>query len=236
MVIETRQGAQVFEDRAEAGRILAQYLLFYRGEKAMVLALPRGGVVVAYEIARSLNAPLDVIVARKLGAPGQEELGIGAIAPGGVYILEEETLDWLGISSTQLERIIARETEEMNRRQRLYRGDRPLPDLQGRTVILVDDGLATGVTARAAILSIRQQKPGRLVVAVPVCALETAEKVRAEVDALICASIPPYFRSVGMWYRHFDQTTDQEVISLLACAAQEEERPASSDVLGEARI
>jgi putative phosphoribosyl transferase len=186
----------------------------------MVLALPRGGVVVAFEIARALHAPLDVLVARKLGAPGHEELGIGAIAPGGVRVLDEQAVRWLGITEEQLQRIVARETEEMNRRLRLYRGNRPLPNVRGKTVILVDDGLATGATAQAAIASLRQQQPRRLVLAVPVCASETAERLRPEVDNLICVSIPPLFRAVGLWYRNYEQTTDQEVTDLLERAAR----------------
>jgi len=220
MAIQTPDASLVFEDRASAGRLLAQDLLAYKKDNPTVLALPRGGVVVGYEIARALNAPLDVIVARKLGAPGHEELGIGAIAPGGVRVLDEMAVQWLGITEAQLQRVMARETEEMNRRLRLYRGERPLPDVKNRTVILVDDGLATGVTARAAILSLRQQQPRRLVLAVPVCAAETAERLRQEVDDLVCASIPPYFRAVGIWYHRFEQTTDQEVIDLLDRAAR----------------
>jgi putative phosphoribosyl transferase len=215
----------VFRDRADAGRRLATKLLHYRDENPIVLALPRGGVVVGFEIARALHAPLDVIVARKLGAPGREEMGIGAIAPGGVRVLDEQAVQWFGITEAQLQRIVARETEEMNRRLLLYRGDRPLPDVQDRTAILVDDGLATGVTARAAILWLRQQRPRRLVVAMPVCASETVGRVRAEVDDLICASTPPHFRAVGLWYRDFEQTTDQEVIDLLERAATEANAP-----------
>lgn len=225
MTTEPSDGILIFEDRADAGRVLARKLLAYKQDNPIVLALPRGGVVVGYEVAHALQAPLDVIVARKLGAPGHEELGIGAIAPGGVYLLDEQSMEWLGITEAQLQRVIARETEEVNRRLRLYRGRRPVLDVQDRTVILVDDGLATGVTARAAILSLRKQHPRRLIVAVPVCAPETAERVRAEVDDLICASNPPYFQAVGLWYRNFEQTTDQEVIDLLERAAQEGTAP-----------
>jgi putative phosphoribosyl transferase len=216
----TPDGTLIFEDRADAGRVLAEKLLHYSEEDPIVLALPRGGVVVGYEIARALNAPLDVVVVRKLGAPGQEELGIGAIAPGGARVLDEQAVRWLGITESHMQQVIAKETEELDRRLRLYRGNRPLPDVKNRTAILVDDGLATGVTARAAIMSLRRQLPRRLVLAIPVCASDTAERVRAEVDDLVCASVPPYFRAVGLWYRHFDQTTDQEVIELLARARQ----------------
>lgn len=220
MATETADGTLIFEDRADAGRLLARELLHYKKEYPIVLALPRGGVVVGYEIARTLDAPLDVIVARKLGAPGHEELGIGAIAPGGVRVLDEAAVEWLGITDARLQRVTERETEEMNRRLRLYRGDRPLTDVRDRTAILVDDGLATGVTARAAILYLRQQQPRRLILAIPVCASETAERLREEVDDFVCASTPPYFRAVGLWYRNFAQTTDQEVIDLLDRAAQ----------------
>jgi predicted phosphoribosyltransferase len=219
MATETRDGSLVFDDRADAGRHLARQLLYYRrgpdGVPPIVLALPRGGVVVGYEVARALNAPLDLVVARKLGAPGHEELGIGAIAPGGVRVLDGMAIRWLGISEEQVRQIVNRETEEMNRRIELYRGSRPLPDVRGRTAILVDDGLATGVTARAAVQFLRAQDPERLVVAVPVCSAETADLLRSQVDEVICASIPPFFRAVGLWYRDFTQTTDQEVIDLL---------------------
>jgi len=221
MADQTSDGTLVFEDRAEAGGILARKLLRYRDQNPLILALPRGGVVVGYEIARALHAQLDVIVARKLGAPGQNELGIGAIAPGNVRVLDAQAVRYLGISEAQLKQITARETEEMNRRLLLYRGSRPLPDVRGKTVILVDDGLATGVTALVAITSLRQQHPRRLVVAVPVCASETAERLRSEVDELICASMPPIFRAVGLWFRNFDQTTDREVVDLLDRAARE---------------
>ncbi|MCW3097681.1 MAG: phosphoribosyltransferase [Chthonomonadaceae bacterium] len=221
MATETPDGTLIFEDRTDAGRFLAGKLTVYKQEDPIVLALPRGGVVVGYEIARALNAPLDVIVARKLGAPGHEELGIGAIAPGDVRVLDERTIHWLGITDEQLQRVIAKETLEMNRRLRLYRGDRPLPEVRDKTVILVDDGLATGVTAQAAILSLRRQQPRRLIVAIPVCAPETAERLRTEVDELTCLSTPAEFRAVGLWYRRFEQTTDQEVIDLLARANQE---------------
>jgi len=210
----------IFQDRADAGRRIAAHLTRYRGQDPIVLALPRAGVVVAYEIARALQAPLDILVVRKLGAPGHEEFGIGAIAPGGVLIVDDQAVQWLGISGEQLRQIAARETGELKRRLQLYRGNRPLPDIKGRTAILVDDGLATGVTARAAIASLRQQKPRRLVFAVPVCASETAERLRPEVDELVCASVPPSFRAVGLWYRNFAQTTDQEVLDLLDRAAR----------------
>ena len=203
--------------------------LSYASEHPIVFALPRGGVVVGYEVASALHAPLDVIVARKIGAPGYEELGIGAIAPGGARVLDEQAMHWLGISEVQLQRQIAKETEEMNRRLRLYRGGRPIPDVTNRTAILVNDGLATGVTARAAIQYLRAHNPARLVLAIPVCASETAARLETEVDDLVCVSMPPHFRAVGIWYRCFDQTTDQEVLDLLARAA---DQAAAATVIG----
>ena len=213
----------VFADRSDAGRQLAARLIHYRDQAPIVLALPRGGVVVGYEVARALGAPLDVIVARKLGAPDQPELGIGAIAPGGVRILDDFAVRYLGITPEELDQITAAETREMERRLRLYRGDRPAPDLHNRTVLLVDDGLATGVTARAAIHSIRQQEPQRLVLAVPVCAPQTAEALSAEVDDLVCVSAPAHFRAVGLWYHDFRPVSDGEVIALLERARMESE-------------
>jgi len=218
--MDRQEESLIFQDRNDAGRRLAAQLTRYRDENLVVLALPRGGVVVGFEIARALHAPLDVLVARKLGAPGHEEFGIGAIAPGGVRVLDREAMHWLGISDTQLDAITARETVELERRRRLYRGDRPPLDLRAKTVILVDDGLATGVTARAAVESIRQQQPQFLVLAVPVCASETAAALRSQVDDLVCAAIPPNFRAVGLWYEDFAQVSDEEVIDLLERARQ----------------
>lgn len=205
----------LFRDRADAGRRLAEELTRYRDEAPLVLALPRGGVVVGYEVARALGASLDIIVARKLGAPYQPELGIGAVAPGDVRVLDDAAIHLLGISKAQIEQTVAEERREVERRLQCYRGDRPLPYLGGRTVILVDDGLATGVTARAAIQAIRRQAPRRLVLAVPVCPPETAEALRPLVDDLVALSTPPDFHAVGLWYETFAQTTDDEVIALL---------------------
>ncbi len=220
-------GSKPFHDRTDAGRRLAQRLTAYRGPDTVVLALPRGGVEVGYEVARELGAPLDVIVARKLGAPGQRELGIGAIAPGGVRVLDEETIALLRISPQELDAVAADEAVELARRERLFREGRPALDLAGRTVILVDDGLATGVTARAAVRAIRTRQPHRIVLAVPVCAPETAAALRGEVDDLICVESPPDFMAVGRWYEDFDQTSDHEVIDLLARAyAEHSERTA----------
>ena len=205
----------LFEDRGDAGRRLAERLKSYADECPVVFALPRGGVPVGVEVSRSLGAPLEVIIARKLGAPGQPEFGIGAVAPGGVRILNERAVRALGIPEDYLERVSARESEEVARRLRLFRGDRPYPDLGERTVILVDDGLATGVTARAALAALRHLNPGRLVLAVPVCAPQTAELLHPETDDLICLLMPDDLEAVGLWYRNFEQVPDEEVVRLL---------------------
>jgi putative phosphoribosyl transferase len=205
----------LFEDRVDAGRQLAERLAPYAEERPVVFALPRGGVPVGAEVSRSLGAPLEVIVSRKLGAPGQPEFGIGAVAPGGVRVLNERAVRALGIEEDYLEMISARELAEAERRLKLFRGDRPYPDLERRTAILVDDGLATGVTARAALLALRRMNPRRLVLAVPVCALQTAELLRPEADDLICLLAPDNLEAVGLWYRNFEQTSDEEVVRLL---------------------
>ncbi|MCG3116985.1 MAG: dienelactone hydrolase family protein [Candidatus Manganitrophus sp. SA1] len=210
----------VFKDRAAAGRRLAESLQEFQNENPIVLALPRGGVPVGYEVARTLNAPLDVMIARKLGAPGQPELGIGAIAPGGVRVLNEEAIDMLGIREAEIEAIAAEEERELARRLRRFRGDRPPPALRGRTVILVDDGLATGVTAKAAIRAIRKEEPRRIIFAVPVCASDTARSLSEEVDELVCLEAPPYFGAVGLWYQNFEQTSDEEVLEWLERARE----------------
>jgi putative phosphoribosyl transferase len=205
----------LFEDRVDAGRQLAERLAPYAEERPVVFALPRGGVPVGAEVSRSLGALLEVIVSRKLGAPGQPEFGIGAVAPGGVRVLNERAVRALGIEEDYLEMISARELAEAERRLKLFRGDRPYPDLERRTAILVDDGLATGVTARAALLALRRMNPRRLVLAVPVCALQTAELLRPEADDLICLLAPDNLEAVGLWYRNFEQTSDEEVVRLL---------------------
>ncbi len=205
----------LFEDRRDAGRRLAEWLAPYRGECPVVFALPRGGVPVGFEISRSLDAPLDIIVARKLGAPGQPEFGIGAVAPGGVRILNERTVQALGIPEDYLDWVSDRESEEAERRLRLFRGEHPYPDLTTRTAILVDDGLATGMTARAALLALRRLNPYRLVLAVPVCALQTAELLRPEADDLVCLLLPTKLEAVGLWYRNFEQVPDEEVVRML---------------------
>ena len=219
----------VFKDRTEAGRQLADRLRELRKENPIVLALPRGGVPVGYEVARALDAPLDVIIARKLGAPEQPELGIGAIAPGGVRVLNEEAIRMLGLSDAEIDTIASEAEQELARRLRRFRGDRPPPDLRGRTVLLVDDGLATGVTAKAAIRAIRKEGPRRIVFAVPVCASDTAQALAEEVDDLICLEAPPYFGAVGLWYRNFEQTPDEEVLALLERTRGAGEKPKEVD-------
>jgi putative phosphoribosyl transferase len=208
-----------FRDRVEAGRVLARKLERYRGEPGLlVLALPRGGVPVGFELAQALEAPLDVFVVRKLGAPGQEELAVGAIARG-VQVLNDNVVEALGLDAAAIERAAAAEQQELARRERLYRGDRRPVDVEDRTVILVDDGLATGATMRAGALALRAQRPRRLVLAVPVAAAQTCELLRADADELVCASTPEPFVAVGAWYDDFSQTTDDEVRELLERAA-----------------
>ena len=220
----------LFEDRGDAGRRLAERLAFYTEERPVVFALPRGGVPVGAEVARSLGAPLEVIVSRKLGAPGQPEFGIGAVAPGGVRVLNERAVRALDIGEDYLNMISARESAEAERRLRLFRGEgRPYPDLDGRTAILVDDGLATGVTARAALLALRRLAPWRLVLAVPVCAPQTANLLRRETDDLICLLDPPDLEAIGLWYRNFDQVPDGEVVRLLEEARRRTERDTTEE-------
>jgi putative phosphoribosyl transferase len=206
-----------FHDRVDAGKALARHLSKYAGRPDVtVLALPRGGVPIGYEVARALGAPLDVFIVRKLGVPGQEEYAMGAVASGGVRVLNEDVVRSLRLSDTAVERITAKELTELNRRERLYRGDRPELDLTGRTVILVDDGLATGSTMKAAVKALKARGPARSVVAVPVAAPDTCEELRREVDEVVCAVTPEPFRAVGLWYEDFSQTSDEEVHDLLA--------------------
>lgn len=213
--------AKAFHDRGDAGRQLAEALLRYRDENPIVLALPRGGVPVGYEIARALGAPLDVLVARKLGAPGQPELAMGAVAPGGVLILNGRLVQRLEYSEEQIERVAAKERAEVERRLQIFRGERSAPAVSDRTVILVDDGIATGMTAKAAILSLRCQRPRRLVLAVPVCAAQAAEELRGEVDELVCIKAPTYLLAIGVWYENFEQISDGEVVRILEQARNE---------------
>jgi predicted phosphoribosyltransferase len=208
-----------FEDRYDAGRHLARRLAQYAHDPSViVLALPRGGVPVGYEVARALGAPLDVFIVRKLGVPGHEELALGAIASGGVQVLNEAVVDYLHIPPHVIERVAARERAELARRLRLYRGAEPVPSLRDKTVILVDDGLATGATMRAAVLALRQQQPARIVVAVPTAAAETCASFHDIADDIVCDLTPEPFEGVGRWYADFSQTTDDEVRRLLAGA------------------
>jgi predicted phosphoribosyltransferase len=212
-----------FRNRNEAGRLLANKLTAYANRPdVLVLALPRGGVLVAYEVARALGAPLDVFVVRKLGVPGHEELAMGAIATGGVRVLNDQIVQRLRIPEYIVDAVAAREQPELRRRERLYRGGRPPPQVRGRTVILVDDGLATGATMRAAIMALRQLQPARIVVAIPTGSPETCEELKAEVDEVVCAITPDPFLAVGHWYEDFSQTTDEEVRDLLARRQQPE--------------
>ena len=207
----------LFRDRRDAGRLLAEKLAAYATRPdVLVLALPRGGVPVAYEVARRLGAPFDVFVVRKLGVPGHEELAMGAVATGGVRVLNDQLVEQLGIPDQMIDAVAARERQELARRERLYRGGRRPPDVRGRTVILVDDGLATGATMYAAIEALRKQNPGRIVVAVPTASPETCEEMKVKADHVICAITPDPFQAVGRWYQDFSQTSDEEVADLLA--------------------
>ncbi|HEX7245982.1 MAG TPA: phosphoribosyltransferase [Solirubrobacterales bacterium] len=207
-----------FRDRRDAGRRLAVELLAYRDEDPVVVGLPRGGVPVAEEIAVVLDAPLEVLAVRKLGAPHNPEYGIGAIAEGGVRVFDSEALAVLGINGGVLDSIVSRESEELRRRVAAYRGERPLIDLRGRTAIVVDDGVATGVTDTAALRAVSRMRPRRLVLAVPVCAPDSAARLRAEADEVVCLSEPPLLYGVGQWYRDFSQVSDGEVIAALDAA------------------
>jgi predicted phosphoribosyltransferase len=219
----------IFRDRRDAGRRLAAELSGYAGQSdVLVLALPRGGVPVAYEVSRALHAPLDVFMVRKLGFPGYEELAMGAIATGGVRVLDEDLLRMLEIPPEAIERVTEIELSELERRERKYRGDRPPPDVRGKTVILIDDGLATGSTMRAAVAALKKEGAKKIVVAVPVAPPETCRALRAQVDDIVCAVTPEPFRAVGLWYADFSQTTDDEVRELLARAASEAALPAHS--------
>jgi len=210
-----------FRDRAEAGRMLAHLLAEYGNKKdVLVLALPRGGVPVAFEVAQALNAPLDVFVVRKLGVPDHEELAMGAIASGGVRVLNQKIVDRLRIPQGVINAVAKRETYELNRRELLYRNHRPPPKVRGRTVILVDDGIATGATMRAAVKALRHLRAGRIVVATPTVAWSTADQMRPEVDELVAVMTPADFAGVGEWYDDFSQTTDEEVQELLDKAGQ----------------
>lgn len=207
-----------FQDRYDAGRRLADLLERYRGDHPVVLALPRGGVVVGYEVARALEAPLDVLLVRKLGVPGAEEIAMGAIAAG-TTLVDADLVARLGIPQSAIREAISRESEELNRRERAYRGDRPPVPIAGRTVIVVDDGLATGATAQAAVRSLRPRAPRRIVFAAPICSDDGAAALRRVADDVECLECPPEMQAVGWWYQDFSPTTDAEVVRCLREAA-----------------
>ena len=215
-----------FRNRSEAGRWLAERLQSYAHRAdVMVLALPRGGVPVGFELARALGAPLDVFLVRKLGLPGQEELAMGAIASGGVRVLNDDIVRALAVPPSVIDSVARREEQELKRREQAYRGSQPPPDVRGKVVILVDDGLATGSTMRAAVQAVKQMQPARVVVAVPVAAASTRDEIGAQVDEIVCATPPEPFLAVGRWYEDFSQTSDDEVRDLLERAAREEPSP-----------
>ncbi|HEX3108893.1 MAG TPA: phosphoribosyltransferase [Thermoanaerobaculia bacterium] len=213
-----------FADRVEAGKLLGEEVVRRIGKRAdtLVLALPRGGVPVGYEVARALGAPLDVFIVRKLGVPGQEELAMGAIASGGVRVLNDEVLRYVPVSKSTIDKVAERETRELERREKSYRDNRPPVDVTGKTVVIVDDGLATGSTMRAAVRALQEMKPREIVVAVPVAAPSTCAEFRASpsmsIAEMICLRTPEPFQAVGLWYEDFSQTTDEEVHALLGAA------------------
>ncbi len=206
----------VFKDRTAAGQLLAGQLSCYADcSDVLVLALPRGGVPVAFEVAKELDTALDVFLVRKLGVPEQPELAMGAIASGGVRVLNDDVVQSLHLSNTIIEKVAAKEQQELERRERLYRDDYPAPEIRDRIVILIDDGLATGATMRAAVRALRQQDPAQLIVAVPIAAPGTCREFESEADRVVCAETPHHFFSVGLWYEDFSQTTDEQVCNLL---------------------
>lgn len=214
-----------FANRTEAGKMLAKALSAYIGRSdILILALPRGGVPVAREVAKILLAPMDLWLVRKLGVPGQEELALGALAAKNVCVLNQEVIDLLSIDQAVIDRVISREQAELERRNRLYRHGRPPPDTGGKTIIIIDDGLATGATIRAAIASVRQAGAARIIVAVPVGAASTCRKIKKEADELVCLYMPEPFFGVGQWYSDFSQTSDEDVLTLLAGVAANSER------------
>lgn len=206
-----------FVDRTEAGQLLAIALKAYaKRADVIVLGLPRGGIPVAFEVAKALHLPLDICLVRKLGVPGHKELAMGAIASDGVRVLNYDIVSSLGISSHKIDEIAAKELRELQRRDRVYRGDRPSPNLKDRTVILVDDGIATGASMRAAIAVLREEQPQSIIVAIPVAPSSICDELRAEVDKIVCLMTPEPFYAIGLWYDYFTQTTDEEVRKLLA--------------------
>ncbi len=213
---ENLPAMEKFIDRQQAGRILAEKLKEYANQPNVIaLALPRGGVPVAYEIATALSIPLDVFIVRKLGVPEHEELAMGAIASGGTVFVNESIIRELSLKKSSIDVVIQSEQDELARREHVYRGDRPFPDLLGKKVILIDDGIATGATMQAAIIALRKHKPANIIIAVPVAARTTCEAMESQVDRLVCPLQPINFYAVGLWYEHFSQTTDDEVIKLL---------------------
>jgi putative phosphoribosyl transferase len=222
----------MFKDRVDAGRLLAMQLKEYANQPdLLVLGLPRGGLPVAFEVARALKAPLDVFLVRKLGTPGHEELAMGAIASGGVRILNDMVVKGLKISNEVINQVAERELKELQRRERQYRGDNPGPELRNHTVILIDDRLATGTTVRAAAIALRQQQAARIIVAVPVAAPETCDEFRDLVDEAVCAVTPRELYAVGLWYEDFSQTSDDEVVELLERARREWSLPSCVSVV-----
>jgi putative phosphoribosyl transferase len=208
-----------FKNRTHAGKLLAAHLTAYANHpNLLILGLPRGGVPVAFEVAKALHAPLDIFLVRKLGVPYRQELAMGAIAPGDVMAIDEDIVKWLGISKQTITTVADREKRELDRRDRLYRGDRPTPQIRDRTVILVDDGIATGSTLRAAIAAIKPQQPHEIIVAIPVAPPIVYQKLQAEVDEVACVLLPKSLSAIGQWYEDFSQTTDEEVRRLLAQA------------------
>ena len=230
MAIPRRSAERLrFADRRHAGAVLAGQLQHFADRPdVVVLALPRGGVPVAFEVAQSLGAPMDVFVVRKLGMPGHPELAMGALASGGVRVMNEDVFRWYRPSASAMEAVIRAERAELERRERAYRDGRPPLPIEGRTVILVDDGLATGSTMRAAVLAIRRLRPARVIVAVPVGARETCEALRAIADEVVCARMPEPFSAVGLWYIDFSQTTDDEVRQLLSSPGTDATRKRSA--------
>ena len=211
----------IFDDRVDAGRKLAEKLRAYANrDDVIVLGIPRGGVPVAFVVAESLNAPLDVFLSRKLGVPGQEELAFGAVATGGVRVLDQELIEAVGVSKAEIEEITRKVRAELERRERIFRGDRPPLDVKGKVAILIDDGIATGSSMRAAINALRQHNPARIVVAIPVAPLSTCRRLRSEVDEVVCVDTPESFYAIGQFYADFSQVADDEVTSLIHRAAE----------------
>jgi putative phosphoribosyl transferase len=208
---------QKFHDRSQAGKLLAAQLTEYTHRAdVLVLGLPRGGVPVAYEVAQALDTPLDVCLVRKLGVPEHKELAMGAISTGGVRIINENVVDWLSIPQQTIDVVAARETLELQRRNLVYRGDHPLPNVRNHTIILVDDGIATGATIKAAIATIKHQQPRELILAIPVAGVSTCQELASEVNKVVCVLMPENLYAIGMWYENFAQTTDAEVCELVS--------------------